>query len=274
MRLTKYPYYLRSALRLLVGVAPLARVVALFVFRTPRQAQLFRLRGSGVTFKARSAMDLWSVKETFFDRFYEKFGFALQPGWIVIDIGGGIGEYTLFAALAHPQNCVLAFEPTPDSFALLQENLELNSVRNAQVFQKAIWSEDGEVVINTHPGEPSQFTSENQIGRSTSDHGIRATATSLAHALHNLGVTQVDLLKLDCEGAEYAILFNTPGETLSTIQRIVMETHDAPATSKHHDLVAFLQAHGYTVETFPNFVHPHLGYLRAWRGPLARPVSA
>lgn len=258
--MTKYPYYALSALRLITGMTPVWQLVQIFTRTAPPGPYLVGLRGSPLRFKARSAMDIWSAKETFLDRFYEKFGFKLQPGWTIVDIGGGIGEYTLYAALAHPDNRVVAFEPTPSSFTLLQENLQMNHVNNVQALQQAVWSEDGEVLIDTASAEPSQFTSGAQAAG-----GVAVPAITLQHALQNLELEQVDLLKLDCEGAEYAILFNTQPETLRRIRRIVMEYHDIPAGNHHNELVTYLQAQGYRVETYPNYVHSHLGYLRAWQ---------
>ena len=74
-------------------------------------------------------MDVWSIKETFLDRFYEKYGFTIQPNWKIIDIGAGIGDYTLYTATAQPNSQVFAFEPYPKSLVLMQENLRLNSIR-------------------------------------------------------------------------------------------------------------------------------------------------
>jgi hypothetical protein len=50
-----------------------------------------RLSSRGLHFRVRGAMDVWSIKETFLDRFYEKYGFTIQPNWKIIDIGAGIG---------------------------------------------------------------------------------------------------------------------------------------------------------------------------------------
>jgi hypothetical protein len=61
----------------------------------------------------------------------------------VLDIGGGIGDYTLFAACAAPHGKVFAFEPFPGSFALLQENLAANHAGPVQAFAEAIWSQAG-----------------------------------------------------------------------------------------------------------------------------------
>lgn len=266
MTVRKYTYYVGSIARLIGWVKPLPQVLKTFLRLSPPGArQQIELRGSGARFYTRGAMDIWSVKETFLDRFYERFGMRLQPGWTVVDIGGGIGEFTIFAALAHPDNKVYAYEPTPDSFALLQENLRLNRVNNVQAFAEAIWSENGTLTLDMTVGEPSQFISYAGAEPQVQNGKVVVPSISLTEAFARLGITRCDLLKLDCEGAEFAILFNTPDETLSRIERIVMEYHDSPTEYTHRDLAKFLQSKGFQVETFTNWVHPDLGYLRAWR---------
>ncbi|HLE52515.1 MAG TPA: FkbM family methyltransferase, partial [Anaerolineales bacterium] len=104
-------------------------------------------------------MDVWSVKETFLDRFYEKYGTELGDGWKIVDIGAGIGEFTLFALLGHPQNIVYAFEPYPRSFDLLSSNLAANGIANAQIFSEAIGAETGTLALDLSSGEPLQIQS-------------------------------------------------------------------------------------------------------------------
>jgi hypothetical protein len=48
----------------------------------------------------------------------------------------------------------------------------------------------------------------------------------------------IDLLKLDCEGAEYVILMKAPAEILEHIARIVLEYHDPAAIGRPLELAA------------------------------------
>jgi hypothetical protein len=83
--------------------------------------------------------------------------------------------------------------------------------------------------------------------------------------LEGIGIRQVDLVKLDCEGAEYEILFNLPPVYFPRIRRIVLEYHDNVTAYTHLDLAAFLKEQGYRVKVTPNVVHNYLGYLSAER---------
>ena len=264
--LRKYSYYLFSIFELLFGFENPLLIVLIVLNRARPGVKTIRLRNRRMQFKVRGPMDVWSIKETFLDRFYEKYGYTVQPDWKVIDIGAGTGEYTLFAAarLKQAGGQVFAFEPFPESFALMQENLRLNKITNVQVFPEAIDSVTGELVLDLAGGEPLQFQSRDR----KADHEestLRVKSLSLAEALQKAGLESCDLLKLDCEGAEYAILMAAPYSVLEHTRHIVMEYHDNVTQYDHGALAHFLTEQGFQVDTFSNPVHPYLGYLRAMR---------
>jgi len=262
----KYFYYIKSIFTLLFGVKPWPLVLRLFLGGKPKGYPLIQLRSSGLHFRTRSAMDIWAIKETHLDHFYERCGFPLQNGWTVIDIGGGVGDFTILAAYAFAGSRVFAFEPTPSSFGLLNENLKLNEVANAQAYPVAVWSCDGDVEIDTGLGEPVQFTSQARQGAEPPLAGkVVVPGYSLVSVFDMTGAAQCDLMKLDCEGAEYEILFKAPDEVLQRIHRIVMEYHDNAGPFTHRDMARFLEEKGYQVKVYPNIVHPYLGYLSASR---------
>ena len=260
----KYSYYLASIWELLSGFTPWQQVLLAFMRPGAPQDLILQIRPSGLRFKVRGAMDIWTIKETFLDRFYEKLSPAIQDGWTIIDIGAGIGDFSILSAFQRPRARVIAFEPTPESCALCQENLRLNAIANVQVFQQAIWSTSGEVAIDTGHVEPGQFTTHDQNGNANHEKaGILATGLSLEDAFERLDVERCDLLKMDCEGAEFEILFKAPDHILERIGHIVMEYHDRATTYRHTDLAKFLTGKGFKVRVMPNFVHADLGYLAA-----------
>ena len=259
-----YSYYLLSIFKLLVGFYNPILLAKIFLNPGEPGVKTVRLRTSGLQFRVRGAMDVWSIKETFLDRFYEKYGFTIQPGWKILDIGAGIGDYTLYAAVMRPDSQVYSFEPYPQSFGLMQENLRLNKISNARAFDQAIGAASGELVLDLTGGEPLQFQSFVTQGIPL-EKSLSVSALSLADAFAMLEIESCDLLKLDCEGAEYAILFDTPPSVLELVQRIVMEYHDNVVQYTHTDLTRFLNEQGFKVETFRNPVHSYLGYLRAVR---------
>ncbi len=257
-------YYLFSIFRLFTGIRDWTLVLRVFLNITPHDTKVIRLRESGAKFRIRGSMDIWSVKETFLDRFYEKHGTAVGEGWTIIDIGAGIGEFSLYAALDHPKNVIYAYEPYAESFALLLENLRLNETNNVKAFPEAIGAHTGRLALVSE-GEPLQLQSHDVGTVPPLGKAQVVPSLSLGDAFARLGLERCDLLKLDCEGAEYSILFNASEAVLQRIERIVMEYHDDVTSYTHQDLVDFLTGKGFTVRIHPNFVHAYLGYLYAFR---------
>lgn len=263
----KYSYYLWSIFELLIGFKDPLLIIQIFLKSTPFAPRRVRLRKEGLDFVVRSAMDVWSVKEAFLDRFYERFGVPLADEWEIIDVGAGIGEYTLFAAHKCPAAQVFAFEPFHESFKLLKTNLALNQVNNVQAYEMAVWSKAGYLMLDSAPGEPSQFISSEVDAHPQDDENenFLVPSISLADVFSLLDLERCDLLKLDCEGAEYPILLNAPPEVLDKIDRIILEYHDNVTDDTHQSIVEFLSAQGYQVQITPNYVHTYLGYLYAQR---------
>lgn len=264
MGIQKYRYYLISVFELLGRVRPLSTLLSVFLHQAPAGVKQISLPKQSLHFSVRGAMDIWSVKETFLDRFYERFGVVIGSGWTIIDIGGGIGDFTIFAARAARDNRVFAFEPTPESFQLLEANLARNKVSNARGYAQAIWSGEGTLWIDTSVGEPGQYVSHESTKAESQGASVAVSSLSLAQAFDQLEIDRCDLLKMDCEGAEYPILYHAPKEIFTKIDRIVMEYHDN-AQGNHAQLAAYLQQQGYEVLITPNFVHTDLGYLYACR---------
>jgi FkbM family methyltransferase len=220
---------------------------------------IIRLRGSGLQFRVRTAMDVWVIKETCLDRDYEN-SVVLQDNWTIIDIGAGLGDFTAYAAQRSPNGRVLAYEPFPESFALLQQNVALNKLRNVEAQPCAIAEKPGSLALNIGIGEAVQH-STTQTGANT----IEVQAITLQQVFDEHELDRCDFLKMDIEGGEYAILRSVDTDLLKRVKRIALEYHDNTPAGKHDELVRLLQDSGFKVQVHPNPVHDYLGYLYATR---------
>lgn len=258
-------YYIYSAIELLFGVRNWLALIPLFLTPSSSGDRTIRLRKPPIKLAVRGAMDVWSVKETFLDAFYTRYGVPVQDGWTVIDIGAGIGDFSIDAAYANLNTIVYAYEPFPESYQLLIKNLTINALDNVLVFQQAVWSRSGTLTLDLSGGEPLQIASGESHFASNRADFLPVKAISLEALLDEQGIKQVDLLKLDCEGAEYTILMETSLDVLAQIRRIIMEYHDQDEKRHHSHLVQFLESAGYLVTHQKNVVHDDIGYLFAER---------
>lgn len=125
----------------------------------------------------------------------------LEPGMIVFDVGANIGMYTVLAARrVGPTGGVHAFEPTPQVAARVKENAAINGLSNVAVNQKAVAAVEGSALFYLQDGS-DQNTLAPCTGRT-----IEVQTVTLDAYVSAAGVTEVDVVKMDVEGAEVMAL--------------------------------------------------------------------
>ncbi len=260
MLLSRLFYYLSSIPTLFIGIKNLPSAIATSLRRHPHKPFMIELR-DGSRFHVRTLMDIWILKEAYLDRQYERMSVEIQNRWTILDIGAGIGDFAIGVAKRHPQSTLYAYEPFPESYALLQENLHLNSIENVKAFPLAISGKNASLQLQLNTPEPVQHSTA--LEKYPARNSIPVPSITLDQALAELGLPYCDYLKMDCEGAEYDILFNTSLDTLKKIRHICLEHHDGVTPYSHTDLVSFFKLHGFQVKHTPNPVHRHLGFVYA-----------
>ncbi|RZS91400.1 FkbM family methyltransferase [Motilibacter rhizosphaerae] len=129
---------------------------------------------------------------------------ALQPGMRAVDVGANLGYFSLLMADAvGPQGKVLAFEPQERYAGLVGRSLRANGFHvQAEVRQQAVSSEKGSLDLLV----PEDFFGSASVAASFEDYSTTSTtveAVTLDEALADW--ESVDLIKIDVEGAEYAV---------------------------------------------------------------------
>lgn len=257
MLVRRYAYYFRSIFTLLTGIVNWPAVIAAFVGLPLKRPFVVQLRQSGLCFKVRGPMDVWIVKETCLDHDYERAARPIQDGWNVIDIGAGVGDFAIYAAQCNPRGVIHAYEPFPGSFELLQQNLRLNKVSNVAAFPEAVSGQAGVLKLNMS-GEAVQYSTAQA---SHTQDSISVPSVTLSDVLSRLNGAPCDLLKLDCEGAEYDILMKADESCWQRTRRIVLEYHNGVTTFSHQDLIAFFEKRACSVRYLPSRTHKHWGFL-------------
>ncbi len=130
----KLTYYLKSIFEMVLEIKNWPSLLAVFLRKAGKGNNKIRLRNPQIELLVRGKMDIWSVKETFIDAFYTRYGCQVKDGWQVMDIGAGIGDYSIYVAAENPTAIVYAFEPFPNSFELLEKNLSINNIQNVHPY--------------------------------------------------------------------------------------------------------------------------------------------
>lgn len=231
--------------------------------RLPTQKpNIITLRKTGLHFIVQTPMDVWIIKEVCLDDNYEITRAGLEGETIIIDIGAGIGDFSVFSAKKHPNSKVYAFEPFPQSYALLLENIQLNNLTNVQALQYAVGANSGIMKLHTNAIWSVQYSTILDT-KLPNVHSIEVKASSFDRIIQKFNLPKCDFLKIDCEGGEYDILLNINLQTLRKIKYISVEYHDGVTSFVHDDLINFFQINGFNVRIREDRVHPELGTLYA-----------
>lgn len=259
MLISRIRYYLSSIPRILRGFRNWPTVLALFLRLPISRPITLILRHSGLAFQVRTALDAWLVKEICLERQYEAASVPIQDGWTVIDIGGGIGEFAIEVAKRFPQARVWVYEPAPDSFDLLQHNIDLNRLSNVQARSYAVAAAPGQVGLQQRSGQGALTRTLEQ------ESAAPVTAVTLDDILVSNGLEHCDFLKIDCEGCEFSVLLTTSVDTLQRVSVICLEYHDRLMSRSHLELKDHLERSGFRVSAHPSPVHRGQGLLSAIR---------
>jgi FkbM family methyltransferase len=210
---------------------------------TIRTHQLF---GKTVYFSSATEF-VAGLKEIFIDKIYSQ---KLPVHPYIIDCGANIGLSVIYMKKLYPEAEIVAFEPDDQNYALLSKNVEAGGYSNIHLRKEAVWIE------NTMIHFSSRGTTDSRI----SLHGTDATEVS-AVRLKDLLTRNIDFLKIDIEGAEYAVVKDI-AEKLDVVQNLFIEYHGS--FSENHQLTDLLQTlsdkgfHFYFREAAPVFKHPFL----------------
>lgn len=174
---------------------------------------------------------------------------GLAPGAVMLDIGAHIGYMTLKAArVVGAEGRVIAFEPNPRTADVLRRNIAASGAGNVEVIQAACAADKGEMVLFVPLGDNSGVTSlaASHAGPATP---VTVPVRRLDDVVEELGLSRVDVIKIDVEGAE-TLALRGAAKTLTRfrprlVAEVLPEALAAMGTSPE-ELDATLAAIGYT----------------------------
>ena len=196
-------------------------------------------------------------KEIFMEDFYEadKLTTDLPENPLIIDIGANAGFFNvlLFSKLKTAR--VLAYEPLASNIELFKKTIEGNeALKNIKLIQAAVTgSSTQSIELFTEDTEDntvvsSVFSEFNKLNKKT----ITVPAQSLTSIIEQNNFDKIDLLKLDCEGSEYDIIYNTDSTILRKVNMMVIEVHEIDKERNNlKSLDQYLASIGYKTRFMP-----------------------
>lgn len=188
-------------------------------------------------------------KEEIFDREIYKFD-TKNSTPIIIDCGANIGLGIIYFKQLYPAAKIIAFEPDNKIFEVLQHNVRAFGFDNIQLFKKACWNKNGTI----------EFLSEGaDAGRkkTITDDGANAINVETIQ-LGEFILDNIDLLKMDIEGAEFVVL-NDIKNKLYLVQNIFVEYHSFINQEQYlSELLFILKNAGFRTHiSSPGLTSPH-----------------
>lgn len=217
----------------------------------------FTIRRRSILFTT-PAKSLYLVfKEIFLNDVYvmDRLASQLPEKPVVIDIGSNAGYFSLFLLSQKPGATIYAYDAVSANQKLFAKHLEMNPAlkSNVQAHHRAV------------TGTPQSHITLYM----ESDHGNSVTASvyndfvqentyseevpciSLKEIFDTNQLKKADLIKVDCEGSEYPIIYETPKEIWQQVDRMAMEIHNLDKDQRNMDhLQQYLSTFGFTFSSF------------------------
>ena len=152
--------------------------------------------------------------------------FGINPK-LIIDCGAYVGYSPIFFAQEYPDAEVLAVEANPDNYALLEKNVA--AFPTIKPIHAAIFTNEGFVELEDPADEAWAYRIKSTNSSSPNDNSSktnRVRATTIQHLLSESGRQQIDLIKLDIEGAEFDLFESGDLGWLEHTRVLLIECHD------------------------------------------------
>ena len=180
------------------------------------------------------------LKREFSEDIYDFNNINFQPGDTVVDIGANIGLVSIYLAKKYPFLKIYAFEPCRENYEHLLLNMKLNNISSETIIahNEAI-TKDGRLVcmnLNSKNLGGSSLDNIILIGGEQEEKNSNIKSATLSNIMNKYDIKKIKLLKIDCEGSEYEILYNTPTEILSKIEILRGEFHENKTITNEYDI--------------------------------------
>jgi FkbM family methyltransferase len=161
----------------------------------------------------------------------------------IIDIGANIGYHSLYFS-KHVKNKVYAFEPHPQVFNVLENNIKLNNIENINIINKCVGDKDGTVFMSKLNLLNESNHGDIHILNKKSDYQIESIK------LDDYKFNDIDLIKIDVQGYELMVL-NGGIQTILNNKPIIIieiEQHQLNLThTKSQEIINFFNNNEYEV---------------------------
>jgi FkbM family methyltransferase len=188
--------------------------------RKPRHEEIFGLD--------LQLMDYFDFEVMFFEIFvWNSYAFETRnPQPFILDCGANIGMATCYFKKRYPQSRIISFEPHPETYAVLESNLQRNGLQDVRARNVAVHDKAGS--IEFYSSDDHTDGACNSLKMSTLASRVERSTKRSVQSVHLSDSIEgpVDFLKMDIEGAEYSVLSEVhEKDKLRLVEQMVVEYH-------------------------------------------------
>lgn len=157
----------------------------------------------------------------------------------IIDGGANIGDETARFRVHHPDAVIAAIEPASRNYRLLERNFATD--RNVRLFHGGLWPRSAQLLVVAGPCSQA-FTVSEVVGNDH-DQADRVRAFSIPEIMEAMGWQEIDVLKLDIEGAEKLLFTENTAEWIRRVRCVIFEVADHESPGMTQAIYAALSEH-------------------------------
>ncbi|WP_297298350.1 FkbM family methyltransferase [uncultured Brachyspira sp.] len=159
-----------------------------------------------------------------------------KEGDVVIDIGANVGIISIYLAKKYPFLKIYSFEPVKQNYENLIKNIKINNIPDGIITAEniAITKDRRNIDIITPLDNTggSSFSIDRHLNAVNSNINIAVKSMTFDDIFNKYNIDKCKLLKIDCEGAEYEILYNANENNLKKCCNMRGEFHGSESEQK------------------------------------------
>jgi FkbM family methyltransferase len=197
-------------------------------------------------FKEIFMSDVYSIKEITNE---------LNEDSVVLDIGANVGFFSLLLLSKKRVKRIIAFEPIPINIQALKRTISENKLLQEKLalVEKAVTGNPvGDLTLYLdNEKELTENASVISGFESTHAEKLIVPSITLTQIFQENGLSQIDFVKMDCEGSEFDILYHTEISLLKKIKKMILEVHDMDTQKNNTEYMSqFLRSAGFEISYY------------------------